>query len=31
MNILEIKKKQGEIGLIKKNQNWEETDGEAVK
>lgn len=31
MNILEIKKKQGELLLIKKNENWEETDGAAVK
>ena len=31
MNILEIKKKQGELMLLKKNENWEETDGLAVK
>ena len=23
MNILEIKKKQGELALIRKNENWE--------
>lgn len=31
MNILEIKKKQGEVALIRKNENWEENDGETVK
>ena len=31
MNILEIKKKQGELALIRKNENWEETEGDAVK
>lgn len=31
MNILEIKRKQGELMLLKKNENWEETDGVAVK
>ena len=33
MNVLEIKKKQGEIALLKKNENWEENqqDLEAIK
>ncbi len=28
MNILEIKKKQGQIALIKKNDNWEENQSD---
>ena len=28
MNILQIKKKQGQIALIKKNDNWEQNQGD---